>query len=66
MFRIIRWPLLALALIVIGLWPAAAAPIALAGAGLAAVIAAIPGPVLLAVGAIAWLKHRPATAAKVA
>lgn len=60
MFRIIRWPLLALALIVIGLWPAAVAPIALAGAGLAAVIAAIPGPVLLTAGVIAWLKHRPA------
>jgi hypothetical protein len=48
MFRIIRWPLLALALIVIGLWPAAAAPIALAGAGLTAVIA--------------WLKHQPTPA----
>ncbi|MDQ0809851.1 hypothetical protein QFZ63_001565 [Streptomyces sp. B3I7] len=62
MFRIIRWPLLALALIVIGLWPAAAAPIALAGAGLAAVIAAIPGPVLLGAAVIAWLRHQPTPA----
>ncbi len=62
MFRILRWPLLALALIVIGLWPSAVAPITLAGAGLAAVIAAIPGPILLAAGVIAWLKHQPTPA----
>jgi len=65
MFRIIRWPLLALALIVIGLWPAAVAPITLAGAGLAAIIAAIPGPILLAAGVIAWLRHQPAPKAVV-
>ncbi len=65
MFRIIRWPLLALALIIIGLWPAAVAPIALAGAGLATAIAAIPGPVLLAAGVIAYLRHKPAPARQV-
>lgn len=62
MFRIIRWPLLALALIVIGLWPAAAAPIALAAAGLGVIIAAIPGPVLALAAVIAWLKHQPTPA----
>jgi hypothetical protein len=59
MSRIIRWLLLALFLIVVGLWPAAVAPVALAGAGLAAVIGAIPGPVLVLAAAVAWLKHRP-------
>ncbi|WP_405964818.1 hypothetical protein OG713_34785 [Streptomyces sp. NBC_00723] len=63
MFRIIRWPLLALLLIVVGVWPAAALPVALAGAGAATLIAAIPGPALLAIGLAAWLKHRPAPTA---
>lgn len=62
MFRIIRWALLAAFLIVVGLWPAAATPIALAAGGAAALIATIPGPVLLAVGVIAWLKHKPTPA----
>jgi hypothetical protein len=60
MFRVIRWPLLALFLIVIGIWPAAAAPIQLAATGAAVIITAIPGPVFLAIALIAWLKHRPA------
>lgn len=60
MFRIIAWSLLAAYLLVVGLWPSAAAPVALAFDGLGAVIAAIPGPVLLLAAVIAWLKHRPA------
>jgi hypothetical protein len=63
MIRKLRWPLLAVTLVVIGVWPAAATPIALAGAGLATVIGMIPGPALLAAGVIAWLKHRPAPTA---
>lgn len=59
MFRVIRWLLLALLLIVVGVWPAAAAPIGLAATGAAVIIAAIPGPVLLAAALIAWLKYRP-------
>ncbi|MFF4489442.1 hypothetical protein ACFY0F_23585 [Streptomyces sp. NPDC001544] len=62
MKRYIRWSLLAAYLIVVGLWPTAAAPIAAAFAGIAVIVAAIPGPVLLGIGAIAWLKHRPAPA----
>ncbi|WPO70220.1 hypothetical protein [Streptomyces sp. KN37] len=62
MLRIIAWALLALYLLVVGLWPAALAPITLAFTGAGVVLAAIPGPVLLAVAAIAWLKHRPAPA----
>jgi hypothetical protein len=62
MLRTIRWSLLAAFLIVVGLWPAAVAPVALAGTGLAVVIGAIPGPVLLAAGVIAYFRHRPATA----
>lgn len=60
MIRKLRWPALALFLVIVGLWPAAAAPVALMGAGAAALIAAIPGPALLLIAAIAWLKHRPA------
>lgn len=60
MFRIIRWPLLALFLIVVGAWPAAATPVTLAGAGAVVILAAIPGPALLLLVVIAWLKHRPA------
>jgi hypothetical protein len=59
MFRIIAWLLLAFYLLVVGVWPSAAAPVALAFDGLGAVIAAIPGPVLLLAAVIAWLKHRP-------
>lgn len=66
MNRIIRWALLAGFLIVVGLWPAAATPIALAAGGAAALLAAIPGPVLLAAAFIAWLKHRPAPVKAVA
>jgi hypothetical protein len=62
MSRIIRWLLLALFLAVVGLWPAAVAPIGLIATGAAVTLAAVPGPVLLAVGYIAWLHHRPATA----
>lgn len=46
-------------LIVVGMWPAAIAPVTLATSGLAAVLAVIPGPVYLLAGAIAWLKYRP-------
>ena len=62
MLRKLRWPLLALFLIVVGAWPAAATPVVLAGVGVATLIAAIPGPALLLLGAVAWLKHRPAPA----
>ena len=53
------WILLAAFLITVGLWPAAIAPVTLAAAGSAAVLGAIPGPVFLLAGAIAWLKYRP-------
>ncbi|MFE2047965.1 hypothetical protein ACFXAS_05620 [Streptomyces sp. NPDC059459] len=66
MFRIIAWVLLALYLLVVGLWPAAIAPITLTFAGLGAVLAAVPGPVLALAAGIAWLKHRPAPAKAVA
>jgi hypothetical protein len=57
--RTLRWLPLAVALIVIGIWPAAATPIQLAATGAAVIITAIPGPVFLAIALIAWLKHRP-------
>lgn len=57
--RFILWPLAALFLIVVGAWPAAAAPIGLAGAGLAVIIGAIPGPVLIAAAVVGYFRHRP-------
>ena len=60
MIRKFRWPLLALFLVLVGLWPAAAAPVTLAATGAGHVLAAIPGPVLLLAAGIAWLRHRPA------
>ncbi|MET8080036.1 hypothetical protein [Streptomyces sp. NPDC005303] len=59
MFRVIAWSLLAIFLLVVGAWPAAAAPIGLAFAGAGVVLGAIPGPVLLLIAAVAWLRHRP-------
>lgn len=62
MLRLILWSLLAIFLLVVGAWPAAAAPVALAATGAVALIAAIPAPVLAAVALIAWLKHNPTPA----
>lgn len=61
MNRIARWLLLIAVLIVVGLWPPlAVVPITHAADGAAAIFAAIPAPVLLAAGYIAWLRHKPA------
>jgi hypothetical protein len=62
MFRYVRWLLLVGFLIVVGVWPSAAAPIDLAATGAAVILAAIPGPVLALAAVAAWLKHRPAPA----
>ncbi|MFG3046267.1 hypothetical protein ACGFZR_15225 [Streptomyces sp. NPDC048241] len=52
MLRIIRWSFLAAYLIVVGLWSAAAAPVALLATGVAVILTAVPMPVwLLATGA---------------
>jgi hypothetical protein len=59
MFRLVLWALLAAYLIVIGLFPDAAAPIGLAFTGAGVILGAIPGPVLLLATVVAWLKHRP-------
>ncbi|MBA2951607.1 hypothetical protein [Streptomyces himalayensis] len=56
----VLWLLAALFLIAVGLWPAAVTPVALAATGLAAVIGAIPGPVLVLAAVVAYLRHRPA------
>jgi hypothetical protein len=55
----VLWLLAAVFLIVVGLWPAAAAPIGLAASGVAVILGAIPGPVLVLAAVVAWLKHRP-------
>lgn len=60
---IVCWLLFIAFLIVVGLWPAAVAPVVWASAGAAAVLATIPGPVLLAVVVIAYLRNRPAPTA---
>ncbi|KMS71746.1 hypothetical protein ACH49_24255 [Streptomyces leeuwenhoekii] len=62
MSRVLRWLLLALYLIVVAVWPSAAAPVTLTATGAAVILAAIPGPVLLLAGVVAWLKHRPVSA----
>jgi hypothetical protein len=64
MLRIALWALAALYLLLVGLWPAAAAPIGLATAGAAVVIGLIPAHILaLAAGAL-WLKYRTTHTAK--
>ncbi|MDH3037900.1 hypothetical protein ABZ742_04075 [Streptomyces albogriseolus] len=60
MIRIVLWVLAALYLLLVGLWPAAAAPIGLVAAGAAVVVGLIPGPVLALGAAAAWLKYRAA------
>ncbi|MFF2168144.1 hypothetical protein ACFVWP_46940 [Streptomyces sp. NPDC058175] len=60
MNRTIRWTLLIGFLVVVGMWPAATAPVELACAGVSAIVAAVPGPLLLAVMVVGWLKYRPA------
>lgn len=60
MFRYIAWTFLALFLIVVGVWPAAAAPVTLAATGAAVILAAVPAPVLAAVAVTVWLKRKPA------
>ncbi|WP_442803639.1 hypothetical protein OG411_29930 [Streptomyces pseudogriseolus] len=58
MIRIALWVLAALYLLLVGLWPAALAPVALALSGATTLIAAVPGVVWVAAGVIAWLKHK--------
>jgi uncharacterized membrane protein YiaA len=62
MFRIILLALLGLYLIAVGVWPAAAAPVAAALAGIAVIVGLIPGPAWLGLGVIAWLRNRRAVA----
>lgn len=62
MFRIALWALAVLYLLLVGLWPAALAPITLAFAGLATVIAAVPPSVLLLAAVAVWLKRKPTPA----
>ena len=57
--RYILWSLLAAYLIAAGLWPAALVPVHLAALGAAALIGAIPGPVLALAAVAVWLKRRP-------
>ncbi|MFI8206874.1 hypothetical protein [Streptomyces sp. NPDC085937] len=62
MIRIVLWALAALYLLLVGLWPPALAPVALALSGGATLIAAVPGVVWVALGVIAWLKRKPTPA----
>ncbi|MEV5347173.1 hypothetical protein [Streptomyces achromogenes] len=62
MLRIILLALLGLYLIAVGVWPAAAAPVAAALTGLAVLFGLIPGPAWLGLGVIAWLRNRKAVA----
>jgi hypothetical protein len=62
MFRVVAWMLLALFLLIVGAWPAAAAPVSLAFTGAGVVLGVIPGPVALLAVLVAWLRHRPTPA----
>jgi hypothetical protein len=58
MFRFVAWSLLALFLLIVGAWPAAATPVSLAFTGAGVIAAKIPGVVLIGAAAFAWLRHR--------
>lgn len=58
MLRTILLAVLSLYLITVGLWPAAAAPISLAFAGLAVLIGLVPGYVWAVAAGVVWLRHR--------
>ncbi|NUS09591.1 MAG: hypothetical protein HOV97_44330 [Nonomuraea sp.] len=62
MFRVVAWTFLALFLLLVGAWPAAAAPVSLAFAGAGVIASKIPGVVLLGAGVVAWRRHRPTPA----
>ena len=66
MLRIILWALAAFYLLLVGLFPAAAAPLGLALGGLAVIVGLIPGPVLLLAAVVAVLRHRPASTPRTA
>ena len=59
MLRVIAWALLVLYLLLVGLFPAAAAPVSLAFTGLGFVVAAIPGWALLLAAAAVWRRYQP-------
>lgn len=61
LIRAIAAAVLALYLLVVGLWPPAIAPVSLILAGLAAVIATIPGVAWVGIGFITWLRNRTTT-----
>ncbi len=65
MFRVVAWTFLALFLLIVGAWPAAAAPVSLAFAGAGVIASKIPGVVLLGAGVVAWRRYHPATPAPV-
>ncbi|MFB7736200.1 hypothetical protein ACFC08_17805 [Streptomyces sp. NPDC056112] len=62
MLRKLRWLFLALFLVLVGIWPAVAAPVTLAATGAGVILAAIPVPVLALAAFATWLHHRHATA----
>ena len=68
LLRVIAVALLGLYLMAVGIWPAAAAPVSLAVAGLAVLIGLVPGYVWALAAGVVWLRHRrtvviePATA----
>ncbi|MFK4869005.1 hypothetical protein ACI3K4_27705 [Streptomyces sp. CSMPJR101] len=64
MLRYIAWAFAALYLLIVGLWPAAAAPIVLVIAGSSVVAGLIPAPILALAAGAAWLKYRAAHPAK--
>lgn len=66
MLRIILWALAAFYLLLVGLCPAAAAPLGLAFGGLAVIVGLIPGPILALAAVVLYLRHRPASTPRTA
>lgn len=61
--KILLGALLFLYLLVVGIWPSAAAPVGAVLAGAGVIVAQIPVVVLVLAGAAYYLHHRPVKAA---
>jgi hypothetical protein len=58
MLRTILLTTVSLYLIAVGLWPAAAAPVSLAVAGLAVLVGLVPMYVWALAAGVVWMRHR--------
>lgn len=64
--RPVLWLLLAAFLLIVGVWPSAAAPVGLVFDGAGVIAARIPAVVLVGLTAVFYLRHRRAPARRAA